>query len=136
MGAFNQPRDIVDAFAEALNAKDAHALGSVFSDDAEFVNILGMRMRRREGIVSGHAWAFDGPLRGRAIRFDQVDELKVTDDVAILHGHCVRERLPEAPIEGLPDGRSVLVFVARRDGDGWRAVAATNVTEAPHPPAA
>ena len=92
-----------------------------------------MRMRRREGIVAGHAWAFNGPLRGRAIRFDQVDELRVTDDVTVLHGHCVRERLPDAPTEGLPDGRSVLVFVTRRDADGWRAVAATNVTEAPTP---
>jgi hypothetical protein len=90
-----------------------------------------MRMRRREGIVTGHAWAFDGPLRGRVIRFDQVDELSVTDDVAVLHAHCLRERRPDAPTEGLPDGRSVLVFVARRDADGWRAVAATNVTEAP-----
>jgi len=133
VSTFNQPRDLVDAFANALNAKDAHALGSLFSDDAEFVNILGMRMRRREGIVAGHAWAFDGPLRGRVIRFDQVDELSVTDDVAVLHAHCVRERRPDAPAQGLPDGRSVLVFVARRDGDGWRAVAATNVTEAPTP---
>ena len=32
---FNQPRDVVDAFAEALNAKDVDALGSLFSDDAD-----------------------------------------------------------------------------------------------------
>ena len=133
MSTFTQPRDLVDAFANAVNAKDADALGSLFSDDAEFVNILGMRMRRREGIVAGHAWAFNGPLRGRVIRFDQVDELTVTDDVVVLHAHCVRERSPDAPAEGLPDGRSVLVFVTRRDADGWQAVAATNVTEAPTP---
>jgi uncharacterized protein (TIGR02246 family) len=133
MTCFNEPREIVDAFAETLNAQNAEALGDLFIDDAEFVNILGMRMRRREGIVAGHAWAFAGPLRGRRIRFDQVDELRVTNDVAVLHGHCVRERLPDAPVEGLPDGRSVLVFVTRRDQEGWRAVAATNVTEAPPP---
>ena len=52
---FNRPVDVVAAFAEALKAKDVDALGSLFSDDAEFVNILGMRMRRREGIVAGHA---------------------------------------------------------------------------------
>jgi uncharacterized protein (TIGR02246 family) len=133
MTGFNQPREIVDAFAETLNAQNPEALGALFIEDAEFVNILGMRMRRREGIVAGHAWAFAGPLRGRHIRFDQVDELRVTNDVAVLHGHCVRERLPDAPAEGLPDGRSVLVFVTRRDPEGWRAVAATNVTEAPPP---
>jgi uncharacterized protein (TIGR02246 family) len=135
MSTLARPRQLVDAFAEALNAKDATALGELFTEDAEFVNILGMRMRQREGIVKGHAWAFAGPLRGRRIRFDQVDELQVTDDVTVLHAHGIREREPDAPVEGLPDGTSVLVFVARLGPQGWQAVAATNVTEAA-PPAA
>jgi len=78
-------------------------------------------MQRREGIVEGHAWAFAGPLRGRSVRFDQVDELEVTDDVTVLHGHCIRERQPDAPVEGLPDGTSVLVFVARADQRAGRS---------------
>jgi uncharacterized protein (TIGR02246 family) len=133
MTAFDHPRALVDAFEQALNAKDAGALGELFAEDAEFVNILGMRMRRRGGIVDGHAWAFAGPLRGRQIRFDQVDELAVTDDVTVLHGHCLREKQPGAPAEGLPDGASVLVFVTRRSPEGWQIVAATNVTEAAPP---
>ena len=133
MTAFAHPRELVDAFASALNAKNADELGRLFTEDAEFVNILGMRMRRRAGIVDGHARAFAGPLRGRHVRFDQVDELKVTDDVTVLHGHCVRERQPDAPVEGLPDGTSVLVFVTRRGAQGWQIVAATNVTEAAPP---
>ena len=60
MATFARPRDLVDAFAQALNAKDADDLGELFTDDAEFVNIMGMRMRRREGIVDGHGWAFAG----------------------------------------------------------------------------
>jgi uncharacterized protein (TIGR02246 family) len=127
------PRELVDAFAEALNAKDSERLGSLFSPDAEFVNILGMRMRGREGLVAGHRWAFDGPLRGRVIRFDSIDELPVTDDVTVLHGHCLRTREPDAPERGLPDGASILVFVTRRNADGWEIVTATNVTESAPP---
>jgi uncharacterized protein (TIGR02246 family) len=130
---FADPRDLADAFAAALNAKDADALGALFAEDAEFVNILGMRMRLREGIVAGHAWAFDGPLRGRRIRFDSVDELDVTDDVVVLHGHCLRELEDGAPAQGLPPGASVLVFVTRRGPEGWQLVAATNVTESAPP---
>ncbi len=130
MAAFNRAEKLTDAFAEKLNAKDPAALGQLFTEDAEFVNIMGMRMRGRQGIVDGHAWAFNGPLRGRWIRFDQVDALAVTDEVTVLHGHCIREREPDAPAEGLPDGASVLVFVTRRGPQGWEIAAATNVTEA------
>jgi uncharacterized protein (TIGR02246 family) len=133
MTAFENPHELVDAFAAALNTANADELGQLFTEDAEFVNILGMRMRRREGIVAGHAWALAGPLRGRHIRFDQVDELRVTDDVTVLHGRCIRERRPDAPEEGLPDGASVLAFVTRCGAQGWQIVAATNVTEAAAP---
>ena len=133
MTAFATPRAIVNAFETALNAKDADAIGSVFTPEAEFVNIMGMRMRGRQRIVTGHAWAFSGPLRGSTVSFDEVDELPVTEDVTVLHAHCIRERQEDAPAQTLPPGNTVLVFVARRAPDGWQAVAATNVTEAPPP---
>jgi uncharacterized protein (TIGR02246 family) len=123
------PRDIVEAFAEALNAKDAKQLGRLFTEDAQFVNIMGMRMQGRDGIVAGHSWAFAGPLRGSFIEFDTVDELTVTDDVAVLHAHCLRHRRADATDSTLPAGASLLVFTVRRRSSGWQVVAATNVTE-------
>jgi uncharacterized protein (TIGR02246 family) len=133
MTTFAEPRELVTAFADALNAKDADAIGALFTEDAEFVNIMGMRMQHRDGIVEGHAWAFAGPLRGSQIEFDSVDELRVTDDVTVLHAHCIRRRLPDAPERTLPAGHSMLVFVTRRGPVGWQAVTATNVTEAKPP---
>jgi uncharacterized protein (TIGR02246 family) len=55
---FDQPRDIIDAFADALNAKDAESLGNLFCEDAEFVNVRGARMHGRQGIIEGHAISF------------------------------------------------------------------------------
>lgn len=133
MAAVASPRDIVTEFAAALNAKDAERLGNLFSADAEFVNIMGMRMRERSGIVAGHAWAFSGPLLGSRVEFDAVEELVVTEDVTVLHAHCVRQRLPDASDSTLPAGTSMLVFVTRRGPEGWQAVAATNVTESKPP---
>jgi hypothetical protein len=68
-------------------------------------------------------------LLGSFIEFDAVDELSVTDDVAVLHAHCLRRRRADAPESTLSAGASVLVFIARRGSSGWQAVAATNVTE-------
>jgi uncharacterized protein (TIGR02246 family) len=135
MAGLPQPQDVLYALGDALNAKDAEALGALFAEDSEFVNIMGMRMRGREGIVKGHAWAFSGPLAGSRVEFDAVDELPVTSDVVVLHGHVLRERLPDAPPSTLPAGATVLELVTRRGPDGWQAVAAVNVTES-LPPAA
>src|ERR1700712_4229358 len=133
MTSFATPRDIVEAFADALNAKNAEQLGQLFADDAQFVNIMGMRMQGRDGIVAGHSWAFAGPLQGSFIEFDAVDERTVTDDVTGLHAHCLRHRRADAPDSTLPAGASMLVFTARRQSSGWQAVSATNVTEAVPP---
>ena len=53
MAGFNRAEQLTDAFAEKLNAKDPAALGELFTEDAEFVNIMGMRMRGRQGIDAG-----------------------------------------------------------------------------------
>jgi uncharacterized protein (TIGR02246 family) len=42
------------AFSDALNDGDADALGALFTKDALFVNIAGMRMAGRDGIIDGN----------------------------------------------------------------------------------
>jgi len=128
---FHQPRDLIDAFAEALNAKDAEGLGKLFSEDAEFVNVRGARMLGRQGIIDGHAMSFSGPLAGSTFKFHSISELPVTPEVTVVHAHCVRDRLPDAPPTTGPKVSTVLQLVARRGLKGWQAVAAANVPETP-----
>ncbi len=94
---FDQPRDLIEAFADALNAKDAESLGRLFSEGAEFVNVRGTCMHGREGIIEGHALSFSGPLAGSTFQFHSISELPVTAEVTVVHAHCIRDRLPDAP---------------------------------------
>jgi uncharacterized protein (TIGR02246 family) len=94
MTGFSEPADIIDAFAAALNAKDAERLGDLFSEDAQFVNVRGVLMHGRHGIVQGHKVSFAGPLAGSVFQFDSVDQSLITPDVAVLQAHCLRDRLP------------------------------------------
>jgi uncharacterized protein (TIGR02246 family) len=97
MTGFSEPADIIDAFAAALKAKDAERLGDLFSEDAQFVNVRGVLMHGRHGIVQGHKVSFAGPLAGSVFQFDSVDQSLITPDVAVLQAHCLRDRLPDAP---------------------------------------
>jgi uncharacterized protein (TIGR02246 family) len=128
---FDRPRDILDAIAAALNSKDAGSLGRLFTEDAEFINVRGMRMHGRQGIIEGHALAFSGPLAGSTFEFDSISELTVTADVMVVHAHTVRDRLPDASATTGPKVSTVLQVVARRGPEGWLAVAVANVPESP-----
>src|SRR3954453_413877 len=104
------PEALAAAFGSALNDGDAEALGALFTKDAIFVNIAGMPMAGRDGIIDGHRWALAGPLKGSTVTVEDLGVIPVRDDLAILRATSVRTPRPDAPDGGLPPGRTVLVF--------------------------
>ena len=53
-------RAVVAAFDKAMNAKDATALSSVFHEDGDFINVIGMTAHGRKAIEQFHRPLFDG----------------------------------------------------------------------------
>ena len=51
---------VVAAFDKAMNAKDAAALSSVFNEDGDFVNVIGMTAHGRKAIEQFHRPLFEG----------------------------------------------------------------------------
>src|SRR3954451_24451304 len=103
------PDALAAAFSGALNDGDADALGALFTKDAMFVNIAGMRMPGRNGIIDGHRWALAGPLKGSTVTMEDIAVIPVRDDLVILHVTSVRAPRRDAPAGGPPPGRTVLV---------------------------
>jgi uncharacterized protein (TIGR02246 family) len=129
------PEALAAAFGGALNDGDAGALGALFTKDALFVNIAGMRMPGRDGIIDGHRRALAGPLKGSTVTVEDLAVIPVRDDLLILHATSVRTPRADAPAGGLPPGRTVLVFTLVRAEGGWLAAAATNTPIAALPTA-
>lgn len=129
------PEALAAAFSGALNDGDADALGALFTKDALFVNIAGMRMPGRDGIIDGHRRALAGPLKGSTVTVEDLAVIPVRDDLVILHATSVRAPRADAPAGGLPPGRTVLVFTLVRAEGGWLAAAATNTPIAALPTA-
>lgn len=118
---------VVEAFVAAINSKDSEALGAVFTDDAVFVNILGMPMVGRQGIADGHAWAFAGPLQHSTVALVEASVIDAGDDVAVVHALIRRGRVDNAPAGGLPPGDTRLMLTVRRSEGSWIAVSGVNV---------
>jgi uncharacterized protein (TIGR02246 family) len=128
-------RSVVDALCDAFNTKDHQAFSALFTEDAEFVNIFGVRMRRRDGISAGHAHAFSKLLVGSQLSWTNVDTMFIDEDVAVCHAQWSRVRLADSTPETLPPGTGIFTLVLHRVGGGWKIVAATNVQDTTPPKA-
>jgi len=127
------PLTVVNGFRDAFNIRDVHGLGAIFTQNAEFVNIFGQRMRGRDGIESGHAHVFASALVATALAWTNLDTMRLGDDVAVIHAQWSRTRLSHATAASLPPGTGILTFVVEKTTEGWRIAAATNVQDAKPP---
>lgn len=125
--------ELVTRFAHTFNTRDAAAMGELFVDDAEFVNLFGGRYRGRADIVAKHAMHFAKGLAGTALRFAAPDVQAITGDVSFVQAPWHRERLPDAPEGTFAPGDGLLNCVAVRRGDGWLFASAVNIQNRPIP---
>ncbi len=128
-------RALIDTFMHAVNAKDVKEFGSVFTEDAEFTNPVGMTAKGRSAIESFHAVLFSEnnkpsfahahlKLLGSTIRF-------IRPDVAAVDVKW--EQTGAVDPTGQPWGtrRGVLSWVVTRDKGEWR-IAVWHNLELPH----
>ncbi len=114
---------LVKRFAEATNAKNVKAFGSVFAEDAEFTNPVGMSANGRTAIEQFHAALFSESNRpsfahahlkilGTSVRF-------VRSDVASVDVKW--EQAGAISPEGKPWGtrRGILSCIVTQDNGKW-----------------
>lgn len=118
-----QVRELVDRFAQAMNEKDAKALGSLFARDGEFTNPVGMSEKGRTAIEQFHAKLFEEgnrpsfahahlKLLNTSIRF-------LRPDVAVVDIRW--EQSGAIAPDGSPWGtrRGILNWVVTHESDDW-----------------
>ena len=125
------PDALVGGFVRAWNSHDMKALGDLFTDDADFVNVVGMWWKGRDEIQARHAESHTTSFKtttlvatGTAVRFPAAD-------VGVIH--FTWELTGEVDRDGKSAGprRGIMQIVAARREDGWRIVAAQNTNALP-----
>ena len=120
------PEDIPRLFAEAWNAKDAHALASFFADDAEFVNVVGLWWHNRTDIKRAHHYGLSTFFRDSNISARLVTVRLIGEAVCIVHARWKLTGQVGKVGEALEDRFSIMVFVAERSPEGWIVQTAQN----------
>ncbi|WP_306131436.1 SgcJ/EcaC family oxidoreductase [Roseivivax marinus] len=120
------PEDMPHAFARAWASRDGAEIGALFSEDAEFVNVVGLWWHARDAIANAHGYALGSFFAETKLRPGATRVKRLSNDHAIVQ--C-RFRLTG---QRTPDGRTaaerrtILTFVVERRTNGWIAVAAQN----------
>ena len=107
-----EPEAALDRFAAAWNGRDAAALAALFDDDADFVNVVGIRWRRRRAIEKAHDYAFKRFFRDSRITVEEVSVKYLGVDAATVHGQWRMEgqRAPDDTV--LEPRRGIMLLCA------------------------
>lgn len=122
----DRPEDMPAAFRAAWMARDASMLASLFAEDADFVNVVGLWWRKREDIEASHAYGFARIFMDSTLRLGRTRLRRLGDDAAVVHVRFTLEgqRGPDGAQLGVR--RTVMTFVMARQDGGWLCVAAQN----------
>ena len=126
------PESIPAAFVEAWNNRDPDTLASLFDEDAEFVNVVGLWWHDREAIRKAHAYGLAHIFDRSTLRLGTVRVKWLSDDIAVVHARMRLEGQSAVGAVGRPEARTnVFSFVVHRGPEGWRCASAHNTDVVP-----
>lgn len=120
---------LVAQWCDAWNRRDAAAFSALFTEDSDYVNVLGAWWKPRSAIAGAHARGFAGPWRGATLQGRIESVRRLGDDVALMHVRWLMTGPPVADGASGTARQSLATLVVVRDGARWliRAAHATPV---------
>lgn len=123
----NCPEDVAEKFQAAWNAHDMAALGSLFYEDATFVNRFGHYVRGVEEIIALHAPIHKTIYSDSTLINELIDVVPIGNDVAITHFWSRLTTGTAHPAGPHSIDTLILAVLVRRD-KAWLIKALENVT--------
>jgi uncharacterized protein (TIGR02246 family) len=122
-----RPEDVPSAFQAVWNAHDMPAFGTLFDDDATFVNRFGHYVRGVDDIVALHVSIHETIYRDSRLETELIDVAQIADTAVVVHFWC-RLAAGAAHPAGPHRIDTLILAVLTRRHDLWRIRALENVT--------
>ena len=129
----DSPESVPTVFVEAWNNRDPDTLASIFDEDAEFVNVVGLWWHDREAIRRAHAYGLERIFNQSTLRLGTVRVKRLSDDVAVVHARMTLVgQTPVADVAAPRPRTNIFSFVVHRTAQGWRCASAHNTDVVPN----
>jgi uncharacterized protein (TIGR02246 family) len=122
-----RPEDAPRAFQAAWNNHDVQSLGTLFHEDATFVNRFGHYVRGVDEIVNLHAPIHATIYSDSTLENELIDVLPISDEAAVVH-FWSRLAAGAAHPAGPHAVDTLILAVLTRQAGQWRIKALENVT--------
>ena len=125
-----EPEAFPTAFRDAWMARDGAAIGALFAEDADFVNVVGIWWEDRAAIARAHGYALGSFFADTRLSLGRI-KVRRMGDVAVVHARVrlTGQRAPDGTEAGART--AILTFVLERCDGGWVGVAAQNTDVVP-----
>lgn len=115
-------RTLIMEVPQAMNRKDWKAYADLFSDDADWINVVGMFWHGKDNLVRAHAAYGPTVFRNGGFFYSDMVIRRVAPDVAIVvvTEHSMNEGLAPDGVTKLPPGQGRLSFVVVKRKHAWK----------------
>ncbi|WP_166416796.1 SgcJ/EcaC family oxidoreductase [Cochlodiniinecator piscidefendens] len=120
------PENVPRAFVAYWNARNAAGLASLFVEDADFVNVVGLWWNNRTDIEKAHDYGLGTFFRHSTVEVRRTKVRQITDGIAVVHARCKLIGQIDKQGQTLDPRIAIMVFVVQRQNDGWHILTAQN----------
>ncbi|TGQ16509.1 MULTISPECIES: SgcJ/EcaC family oxidoreductase [unclassified Mesorhizobium] len=127
----SRPSDVGRAFADAWNRHDMDDFASLFCEDANFVNVVGMWWRNRSEIEAAHRATHETMFRDSQLEGVVSSVIELSPGIASVHytwtltGASAPDGSPAGPRKG------ILLLIVKEEQSGWLIKVAQNTDIVP-----
>jgi len=127
-----QIKTVLDSFAAAWNAHDMARFSELFTADADWVNIRGLRWKGIKEIKDNHIAIHKRFYSKSRIEFVETSIRMITLDVAVIHAKEIVTGSDVPKEAGISNDSQMSLIVVRR-GKSWLIANGQNTNIAPPP---
>ena len=128
----NEILTLLNQFVTNWNSKDLKLFGSVFTEDAEYIDIVGQIAVGKTDVMEQHRFPFEVVNKIAVFTMDDLYIRTIADNLVMVTGSWVCENSTTPKGDILPTRKGVIQVICRNENNEWkiRLVHNTDLTQA------
>jgi uncharacterized protein (TIGR02246 family) len=120
-------RKTIASVEEAWNTHDMKAMGRLFTEDAEFINVVGMHWRGRDDIVAAHEAYHKTIFKDHRLKTDSINIRSLGGGHAIAVVTTTNDSFTTPAGQVVPKRQNRQTYVLTKGAEGWKITHGHNV---------